>query len=172
MVLSANSDSSVCISKIAVLLSYAIEQSFIHPFFQILMLFETLKWVTWWKYLNNFTCCLVCITISFLHMFYFSPFHPAGAVWLKGSECCSMSYLCTESLVKFASFSIVKGPWKLLMLTYPSVRVWFIHLKLPELRWVKPWSCLLITVIMMQLKKRKQKEKKGLNVREIWVQLS
>lgn len=25
---------------------------------------------------------------------------------------------------------------------------------------------------MMQLKKRKQKEKKGLNVREIWVQLS
>lgn len=114
----------------------------------------------------------MCIRTSFLHLFYFFPIHPAGPVWLKGSECCPISYLWTESCVKFASFATVKDPWKLLMLSCPSVGVWFIHLKLPELRWVKPWSCLLLSVIMMQLKKRKQKERKGLHVREIWVQLN
>lgn len=114
----------------------------------------------------------MCIRTSFLHLFYFFPIHPAGPVWLRGSECYPISYLWTESRVKFASFATVKDPWKLLMLSCPSVGVWLIHLKLPELRWVKPWSCLLLSVIMMQLKKRKQKERKGLHVREIWVQLN
>lgn len=58
------------------------------------------------------------------------------------------------------------------MLSCPSVREWFIHLKLPELRWVKPWGCLLLTAIMMQLQRRKQKERKGFNVREIWIHLN
>lgn len=113
--------------------------------------------------LSNFTCCMCTSELI-------SP-HFIQLVLLGWKEVTAVLFLIC-ALVKFASFATVKDSWKLLMLSCPSVRVWFIHLKLPELRWVKPWRCLLITVIMMQLKKRKQKERKGLSLREIRVQLN